>query len=268
MMGLSNNLDDGPDKCFNAAKNYQLGWYDEQKESYNPIATENIGKSKTFVMNGVNEYKVDGINDGELITLRFENDNGFNDYYIGYNRANGPNSETGEAKDMIKIVRKIDGGPDMYGESKKVAALMVDESFTIVGYRYTDYNVIITYKSVTPDSRDATITVRTIDPTIEYAPTTSPTPESEVEVDACADTENFKYKGKKKRDCDWVATSYSNINKKRKRIKKRKKLCRKKQKFGGEKLKLFQWCPTACAKVNLGPCSKKALKRKNKNNGN
>lgn len=87
-MGFSYNQDDGPIKCFNAAKNWQLDWYKLQQESYNPIATQNIGNSKTFVMNGINEYKTDNSSNGELITLRLENEfNGNNDYYVGYNRA-------------------------------------------------------------------------------------------------------------------------------------------------------------------------------------
>jgi hypothetical protein len=91
MMGFSYNSDHGPVKCFNAAKNWQLGWYEKQKESYNPIAYQNIGKSTTFIMNGVEEYKTDASEfntNGELIMLRLEYEfNGNNDYYIGYNRA-------------------------------------------------------------------------------------------------------------------------------------------------------------------------------------
>ena len=89
MMGYSYNQDDGPQKCFNAAKNWQLGWYNNQKESYNPIAVQNIDVSKSFTMNGVDEYKTESLeSNGELIILRLENgSNGQNDYYIGYNRA-------------------------------------------------------------------------------------------------------------------------------------------------------------------------------------
>ena len=89
MMGYSYNQDDGPQKCFNAAKNWQLGWYNNQKESYNPIAVQNIDVSKSFTMNGVDEYKTESLeSNGELIMLRLENGpNGQNDYYIGYNRA-------------------------------------------------------------------------------------------------------------------------------------------------------------------------------------
>ena len=178
-MGLSFKQDDGPDKCFNAAKNWQLGWYDNQKESYNPL--NNIGQTKQYIMNGINEYEVDGSSNGELITLRLENESGGrDDYYIGYNRANGANSGTSEAKNMILIVRKPCPdpnlcGPDSYGESKKESALTVGQSFTIERYRDSNENVIITYESVTSDLRDATISVRTTGTAPTNKPTNVPT---------------------------------------------------------------------------------------------
>ena len=178
-MGLSFKQDDGPDKCFNAAKNWQLGWYDNQKESYNPL--NNIGQTKQYIMNGINEYEVDGTSNGELITLRLENESGGrDDYYIGYNRANGANSGTSEAKNMILIVRKPCPdpnlcGPDSYGESKKESALTVGQSFTIERYRDSNENVIITYESVTSNLRDATISVRTTGTAPTNKPTNVPT---------------------------------------------------------------------------------------------
>ena len=68
---------------FNAAKNYQLGWYNLQKESYNPV--DYFDKKRTFVMNGMTEYnKNEGASKDTLITLRLENKrNDLDDYYIG-----------------------------------------------------------------------------------------------------------------------------------------------------------------------------------------
>lgn len=68
---------------FNAAKNYQLGWYNLQKESYNPVNFFDV--KRTFVMNGMTEYnKNEGASKDTLITLRLENKrNDLDDYYIG-----------------------------------------------------------------------------------------------------------------------------------------------------------------------------------------
>merc|ERR1712029_579475 len=37
MMGAGSKSEDGPIKCYNAVKNYQLGWYDLQKDSIDPL---------------------------------------------------------------------------------------------------------------------------------------------------------------------------------------------------------------------------------------
>ena len=51
-------------------KNYWLGWYDLQTYSYDPI--DSVGTSQSFVLNGVADYKKEGSNQGELISLRLE----------------------------------------------------------------------------------------------------------------------------------------------------------------------------------------------------
>lgn len=159
MMGYSYNSDDGPQKCFNAAKNYQLGWYNQQQESYDPLSSA----SKTFVMNGVANYQ-DSNSSGKLITLRLINQSlGRNDYYVGYNRASGANQGTDEAANKIVIVRKPTGGPTGGGESWKDAELEVGESFRISNYRNGGSDVIIMYESVTTDKNDATISVTLTD---------------------------------------------------------------------------------------------------------
>jgi len=175
MMGFSYNSDDSPQKCFNAAKAYQLGWYTLQQQSYNPL--EYIGETTTFVMNGVNEYSTDEQDTtNKLITLRLEAQQifpltGYNDYYVGYNRANGPNIQTNEAPNQIVIVQKLVGGPLESGASNKLAALSVGQEYVIDQYNDSQPDVIIKYESVTSDLQDATISVRTTD----LAPTQSPT---------------------------------------------------------------------------------------------
>ena len=51
-------------------KNYILGWYDLQIDSYDPLAF--IGTPQSFVLNGVADYKKDGSSTDELISLRLE----------------------------------------------------------------------------------------------------------------------------------------------------------------------------------------------------
>ena len=69
MMGFSYGDDDLPAMCFNAAKNYQLGWYSSQTYAYDPSADT---LTRTFIMNGIQEY--DPTNgDDKLISLRLIN---------------------------------------------------------------------------------------------------------------------------------------------------------------------------------------------------
>jgi len=63
-------------------KNYILGWYDLQIDSYDPI--DFVGNPQSFVLNGVADYKIDGSSNGELISLRLEqfgDDDGV-DFYL------------------------------------------------------------------------------------------------------------------------------------------------------------------------------------------
>ncbi|OEU21581.1 hypothetical protein FRACYDRAFT_235207 [Fragilariopsis cylindrus CCMP1102] len=159
MMGFSYNSDDGPKKCFNAAKNYQLGWYNLQKESYNPV--DFFDEKQTFVMNGMTEYnKNEGASKDNLITLRLENKrNDLDDYYIGYNRATGANSGTDEARDKIVVLQKPIAGPDNYGASFKIAELAVGQTYLIES---VNYYAVVTYEYCSggeKDLRDATISI-------------------------------------------------------------------------------------------------------------
>merc|ERR1712194_146552 len=179
MMGFSYNKDDGPKMCFNAAKNFQLGWYGNQQESFNPL--ENKNTVQNFVLNGVDDYQKEGTTNGELITLRLvefgdEFDQSINnygkDYYVGFNRNTGVNSGTIEAANQVVLFEKATGGPDGYGESNRIADLNVDGSFIISNFKGTAFDVIIRVKSISNNGRDANIQIITQD---DGVPTESPT---------------------------------------------------------------------------------------------
>merc|ERR1712232_1129391 len=179
MMGYSYDSDDGPKMCFNAAKNFQLGWYERQKESFYPLSNKDMTQS--FVLNGIDDYNKDGSSNGELITLRiveygdeYDSDLGNygNDYYVGYNRKTGPNSGTLEAGNQVVVFRKDTGGPDGYGESNRVADLNAGDSFKIENFKGKPFDVTIHVKSITNNGRDANIEIRTLG---DGVPTMAPT---------------------------------------------------------------------------------------------
>lgn len=174
MMGYSFTSDD-TSMCFNAAKNYQLGWYDLQKASFDPL--QFVSNPQRFVLNGIDEYKKDGTSNGELVSLRLEQygtmDGDGKDYYIGYNRKSGPNRGTYEAVDKVVIFSKEIGGASKYGKSVRIAELSVGESYQIDEFKGTLFSVFIEVESISQDLRDATIVVSTSIPIPSEAPTQS-----------------------------------------------------------------------------------------------
>ena len=218
MMGYSYNQDDTPEQCFNAAKNYQLGWYDLQKASYNPL--DNIGSSQEFILNGINEYdKVNGSPNDALITLRLECgiENGCTtnneDYYIGYNAGTGPNVGTIAAKNMITILEKDNFASAItkeqreytYGKSRRIGVLNPTSqipselSYTIEQYGGSQFSVTIDILSISGNqNQDITIRVTTSD----ESPTSSPT-------QSCLDSDGGRFKLELLTDVYGSETSWS-----------------------------------------------------------
>jgi hypothetical protein len=118
MMGYSYNEYFGPKMCFNPAKSWQLGWYEDQSIEWNPNDGTFVG---TLV--GVDDY---GNDYNQFVVLKLTHSWQEN-IYIGYNRAKGYNLETRMSADMVTVVKADDGfSPSMY-----VDGLSPGESFTI-----------------------------------------------------------------------------------------------------------------------------------------
>ena len=92
--------------CYNPQKSYQLGWYADKVETINPV-NSNGPAIREFVLNGVSDY--DSNNDA-LVVLRLEQKSMKEDYYVGFNRAQGINRDTTEEANMVTIVRKGKSG--------------------------------------------------------------------------------------------------------------------------------------------------------------
>lgn len=153
-MGYSYLVDDQK-MCFNPAKNYQLGWYTDQSLEVNPLAFET--PIRRFVLNGVTDYQA---NPEGIVVLRLLQTSESRDYYIGYNRKHGINADTFEDGDTITIVRKNFGLPHEYGNSTKVAALVLGGVHAIENYNgIAGRTVQIKYVGQSADGVDATIEV-------------------------------------------------------------------------------------------------------------
>ncbi len=150
-MGSTSQNDDHS-MCFNAAKSFQLGWYNDKSLSFNPLNQNNPVRRVT--LNGVVDY---GKNPNALITVRLEETNKASDYYIGYNRKAGLNSQTSENADMVTISRK-DGAPDHASFSWKVASLIPGNSFIIDNFN-GQRKVEIIFVGKSNDLRDAVVDI-------------------------------------------------------------------------------------------------------------
>jgi len=116
-------------RCYNAAKSHQLGWYNDQVKSINPLNYNQSGDSSIpkFTLNGVSDY---GNNPDALVVLKLQQKKEVQDYFIGYNRADGIHAGTSVDKNKITILR-TEGDNGSYGSSIKVAALYLGQSHTL-----------------------------------------------------------------------------------------------------------------------------------------
>jgi hypothetical protein len=133
--GMMGAFDDkSSSRCYNVAKSHQLGWYNHQVKSINPL---NINRSNNrsipeFTLNGVSDY---GNNPDALVVLKLQQQKkGLQNYFIGYNRANGIHADTSMDENKVMILRAEDEN-GRYGSSTKVAALRLGQSHTL-----TDFN--------------------------------------------------------------------------------------------------------------------------------
>ena len=90
----SSNAFNGPVRCFNARKNWILGWYREKSRS---VGSNWSGRLFAFV-----DYDLASVDRGEYVLLRLD------DVYLQYNRAKGFNVGTKEHKDEVVLIQEED----------------------------------------------------------------------------------------------------------------------------------------------------------------
>jgi hypothetical protein len=132
--------------CFNPAKSWQLGWYEAQQISWNPLTQgELLG---TLV--GVDDF---GLSSTNLVVVQIEN--GVKDLFIGYNRAKGVNWDTRMSEDKIVIVEQGKG----FRESTQLAQLSAGQEFNVAQYLGSDFNLVIRFDAVSSNLDEASLQV-------------------------------------------------------------------------------------------------------------
>jgi len=172
-MGYSSRKDDQK-MCFNAAKAYQLGWFEDKTTEIDPLALP--GGEVTYTLNGIADY---GVGDG-FIAIRLDYNGqilGGSDYYIGYNRATGMNSETREGANTVTVLRKTNNdrpwnsSRNGYGQSWLEAKLSQGDE-----YKMTLSGTDVKIKVLSINGMDARVKI-TGGVGGTAAPTGTPTPE-------------------------------------------------------------------------------------------
>ncbi|CAJ1952875.1 unnamed protein product [Cylindrotheca closterium] len=125
VMGRGYPVDEGPMRaqvCFNPAKSYQLGWYQDKVMEFDPMS----GWWGTLI--GVGNYDSDLLDAMVVIkvpTVR-------QDYYVGFNHAIRHHRGTSFGANRVKIVRQ---GQAPFAESWMEAVLASGEAHVIPNYR-------------------------------------------------------------------------------------------------------------------------------------
>ncbi len=150
-MGNPHFSDDGF-QCFNPAKNFQLNWYNDAKITEDPKIE---GYSKTLTLVGIGEY---GNRGGNPVTVRLETGAGA-DYFVGFNRATGPNRLNDEGDDMANIIQVNGGNGESFSQSYLKALLSEGQSHVISSFGELGMTVTITVNSINTSTSPGTAVI-------------------------------------------------------------------------------------------------------------
>ena len=168
-MGNPHYSDEGF-QCFNPAKNFQLDWYNPAKII---VDTSSQGfTTETLTLVGIGEYDK-AVEGSYPVVVKLETGTS-NDYFIGFNRATGPNAQNVQGSDQVNIIQAGDGNG--YAQSFLQALLLQGQSYSMsIGGK----TVTVTVDSIDINSSPGTANI-TISadgtPFPTNAPTNPPTP--------------------------------------------------------------------------------------------
>jgi len=123
--GVQVGGDDHPLMCFNAAKSYQLGWYDNKAITLGPL----LALSSSAQLFGIVDYENEGVSN---VLLKLESGS-YLDYYINFNRMTGFNNETQEGGDQILLTSQGANG-ERFSKSTLLAKLSNGGLYNISDY--------------------------------------------------------------------------------------------------------------------------------------
>jgi hypothetical protein len=181
-MGNPHYSDEGF-QCFNPAKNFQLNWYNPAKITEDPRVN---GYYKTLTLVGIGEYNkalsapIATATSADMsypVTVRLETGGGA-DYFVGFNRAAGPNSLNDEGDNQVTIIQVDANNGLSYSQSFLRARLSAGQSHNLSNFGGTGKTVTITVNSIniatSPGKAVVTITDNTAPAPTNPPPPTAP----------------------------------------------------------------------------------------------
>ena len=171
-MGNPLYSDDVGKMCWNAAKTWQIGWYDSNKIIIDPKAQQFW--SGTIV--GIADF--DNNPDQYPVVVKIETGTS-TDQFINFNRAKGVNSQNDEADNEVTIVETGSNG-EGYSQSYLKAHLVQGEVYTYVNWAGTGQNLVVTANVInistgSTDYAEVTVCLGVCTPDPTPAPTVPPT---------------------------------------------------------------------------------------------
>ncbi|CAJ1928705.1 unnamed protein product [Cylindrotheca closterium] len=169
-MGLSYGEDELPFQCFNAAKSWQLGWYDDKSITFAPLATAQYSYSGK--LSGIANYGSTPHN----VLLEIKQTTSPWAFYVNYNLAKGLNRLTMEGADQVLVTMKNTKNDENFS----FLARAMDPGDSLVLENFNGKNgetLTVTFVSVSGE--DADISVVLSGPSIPVPtppPTGRPTP--------------------------------------------------------------------------------------------
>jgi hypothetical protein len=133
MMGYSYD-EDTTAMCLNPAKNWQLGWYKSRRKNVNLITQG--GFSGTLI--GIDDYEHPNASTDAKVLIKL--DAGKKDYFIGFNRKKGMNSETKEGADTVTITQAKGRGRSI---SKLLGQQGANTQYNVSNYKSSLQDAII-----------------------------------------------------------------------------------------------------------------------------
>jgi len=136
LMGNPLYHDDVGQMCFNAAKNWQLDWYNDKKQLVDP----RVNPTTMVDLVGIANYNTTANNHPVVVKIETGTST---DQFIGFNRAIGINADNDEADNEVTIVQTGNNGED-YSVSQLKAHLVQGESYTFPNWDNNGHALIIT----------------------------------------------------------------------------------------------------------------------------